>query len=167
MTGYQLHQQAEATVGHFWKEGFGRIYPALRELADAGLVTAHTEPGRGGPQRRVHALTEQGRAELRRWLDQPATAGSGPGRDDLLLKVFFGRHAGRHRTADHLRERADRLRALHHSYRAIADELAADTSEDARYWRITVRHGLLLTRAGLQWCEESVAALAGTEKDRP
>ena len=37
-TGYELRQLIEGTVGNFWKESFGQIYPSLRQLIAEDLA---------------------------------------------------------------------------------------------------------------------------------
>ena len=41
MTGYQIKKHFEEAFSHFFVAGFGSIYPALGDLAQAGLVTCH------------------------------------------------------------------------------------------------------------------------------
>ena len=44
MSGYDLKHTIEASTRNFWNESYGQIYPALRALADAGLVMRQPEP---------------------------------------------------------------------------------------------------------------------------
>lgn len=162
-TGYELRAEAEASVGHFWREGYGRIYPTLRQLAEEGLVSTRTEPGRAGPARHVHALTEPGWRELRSWLARPVEPGPPP-RDELLLKLFLGRHAGPGDGTALLRERRELVSASLERYRAIFRALEGEPEPDRTHWRITVRHGELLARAALAWCDESIGALERLEQ---
>ena len=92
LTGSRGGSPARLTRTHFWSEGYGQIYPTLKQLASAGVVTSRVEPGRGKPDRHVYTLTPTGRDELRRWLARPAESMQA-GRSELLLKIFFGRHA--------------------------------------------------------------------------
>ena len=46
-SGYDIQQQIQRTLGHFWSESHGQIYPTLRKLLAEGLATARTEPGTG------------------------------------------------------------------------------------------------------------------------
>ena len=90
MSGYDIRKAAAESVGHFWSESFGQIYPALRELTRAGLVRRRTER-QAGPDRHVHEITARGRATLARWLLEPPRVT--PVRSELLLKLFFGGRA--------------------------------------------------------------------------
>ena len=45
----------------------GTIYPVLRALAAAGLLTSRVVPSYAGPARRYYRITEEGRATLLQW----------------------------------------------------------------------------------------------------
>ncbi len=160
MSGYDLHETIERTVGHFWREGYGRIYPTLKTLTADGLVEGRAEQRRG-PRRTVYQLTDAGWKQLRCWLATPP----GPpqsGRDDLLLQVFFARHAGAGVMAEHVRQRQELMTSLLSRYEAIEAEVRQDSSPDAPAWWLTVRHGILLTRASIAWCDEALGTLTDT-----
>jgi PadR family transcriptional regulator PadR len=45
----------------------GTVYPVLRSLAAAGLLTSRIVPSYSGPPRRYYRITDEGRATLREW----------------------------------------------------------------------------------------------------
>ena len=47
----------------------GTIYPVLRAMAAAGLLTSRVVPSYAGPARRYYRITEEGRATLSQWSD--------------------------------------------------------------------------------------------------
>jgi len=47
----------------------GTIYPVLRTLAAAGLLTSRVVPSYSGPPRRYYRITDEGRAMLAQWSD--------------------------------------------------------------------------------------------------
>jgi poly-beta-hydroxybutyrate-responsive repressor len=68
--GYEL---AEKLGGLSFLEAVpdpGVIYRHLRRLEEEGMVTAHLDPGSGGPARKVYALTPEGESYLRAWAVQ-------------------------------------------------------------------------------------------------
>ena len=71
-SGYDLKKQFESTFAHFFAAGFGSIYPALASLAEQGLVTCEEIPQEGKPDRKVYAITDQGRAFLGVALENPS-----------------------------------------------------------------------------------------------
>ena len=85
MSGYELRKLIAESIGNFWAESYGQIYPTLKRLEEAELVRS-AEGDRAGSK--VYSLTEAGSARLREWLGV-APKRQVP-RSDLLLKLFFG-----------------------------------------------------------------------------
>lgn len=50
MSGYEIQKILSHSIGHFWNEGYGQIYPTLKQLSGAGLVTSRVEAGVGRPR---------------------------------------------------------------------------------------------------------------------
>ncbi|HET7245017.1 MAG TPA: PadR family transcriptional regulator [Streptosporangiaceae bacterium] len=61
-----------------------QIYPELNHLAGDGLVTVVEEGPRG---RRTYAITDAGRAELRRWMRNPPEQFNV--RNEFVLRLFL------------------------------------------------------------------------------
>ena len=107
------------SVRHFWAISYGQIYPELKNLVDAGLVSSE-DTSVGSRQRTVYQLTQSGREALADWAgmtqEQPIEI-----RDEMLLRLFFSdsltpeergsllhNMAGRHdRLAEQLRSKPD------------------------------------------------------------
>lgn len=158
MTGYRLREAIAESVGHFWRESYGQLYPALREIEQQGLVVADRVPGDGRRQVQ-YRITDAGRAELRAWLaEEPESVTST--RSELLLKVFFGRHADPGVIRGHLERHSAALRAAAEGYRMLRRELEAETGADRRYWLATVMHGLTMVEAGATWADQAMMQLA-------
>lgn len=161
MTGYRLRQEITATVGHFWRESFGQLYPTLAALEAEGLVAR--DVGQGTSERSTPLrITPAGRDALRAWLATEAESLS-PERNELLLQLFFGRHAGAGVLEGHLARHRTRLEDALERYQDLERVIAAQDSPDRTYWLVTVRHGLALVRASLAWNTET-AALLRTEE---
>jgi DNA-binding PadR family transcriptional regulator len=64
------------------------VYPALSQLEADGLVTSRSEVAQGR-QRRFYTITEAGKKELLRWLEDPESLpmGKGAWRDPVLFKI--------------------------------------------------------------------------------
>jgi hypothetical protein len=52
MSGYDLGLTIRASVGHFWNESYGQIYPNLKKLETERFVISKTERQKGKPDRR-------------------------------------------------------------------------------------------------------------------
>lgn len=161
MSGYDLKQFADESVRHFWAESFGQIYPILRRLEGEGLVERQPGPPAGGRERIVYAITDAGRAALARWVSEPPRYEVG--RVEVLLKLFFARN-GPPGTAERLLRafRAEHAARLER-YAAVEQRLRAERGAfaDLPYWLATLSYGRHTSRALVDWCDESLAALGG------
>ena len=158
MSGYDLGQLIRTSVGHFWRESYGQIYPNLKRLAAEGLVTAITERHKGRPYRRIYSITGKGRERLARWLavePQPEIP-----RNELLLKLFFAAQISPEIPIANLEKMVEEERALLKQFRQAEQEIAGNRQyPDAPYWRMTARFGLLELEAHLRWAQETLAEL--------
>jgi DNA-binding PadR family transcriptional regulator len=83
--GLQLRQEFEARTGEVWPLNVGQVYTTLQRLERDGLVEAD-DSADDGPQKGFH-ITEEGEAELTKWLRTPPDFSSPP-RDELVIKVL-------------------------------------------------------------------------------
>lgn len=64
-SGYEIKKMVEEDVfNHFIDASYGSIYPALTKMLEEGLVTVRAEEQVGKPDKKVYAITGQGRSEL-------------------------------------------------------------------------------------------------------
>lgn len=157
MTGYALREQIRDTLGHFWSESFGQIYPALAELERQALVERQTPDG---SRSNTFAITEAGLARLRQLLAEPPQP-SKP-RNGMMLRLFFGSQLGPEACTElvlEARQRAEQQLAQLATARA---ELQQDPvlAENAPYIALTISAGEHSARAALAWADETLAQLA-------
>jgi DNA-binding PadR family transcriptional regulator len=136
--GYELKTSFEQAVGDQWGGlNIGHIYQILDRLARDGLIDSERQPQQVKPDRVVHRLTPAGRAELDRWLTEPAIPARGY-RDEFFLKVMAAVRAADPAVLPAVlsQQRAHLLRQLH----ALAGARAAST---------TAVESLLITAAEL------------------
>jgi DNA-binding PadR family transcriptional regulator len=166
MSGYDLGQAIRASIGHFWNESYGQIYPNLKTLAAAGCVTRKTERQKTKPDRQIYSITPKGRERLVAWLavePQPEIA-----RNELLLKLFFGARTSPEISIQHVERMVNTERAFLHEFRRIEREEIEQYRQlpDAPYWKMAARFGQLELEAHLRWAEETLATLRGIAGNR-
>jgi len=156
MSGYAVRAAITGTLGHFWGESFGQIYPTIARLEGAGFVERDVAGKTSGS---TFGLTLAGRKRLVELLAEPSP--SAPPRNGTLLRLFFGSLLGPEvcqQILDDARMRAEQqlaeLDAIAHEVRA---EVRADP--DARYRLLTVLAGQHSARAQIAWVEESLELL--------
>ncbi|MFJ4184305.1 helix-turn-helix transcriptional regulator [Kitasatospora sp. NPDC089509] len=72
MHGYDLRVRIARLSGHVKAVSHGTLYPAIKRLETAALLTREAQPGAAAAPKHVLSLTEAGRAELQRNLREPA-----------------------------------------------------------------------------------------------
>ncbi len=153
--GYQLKVDFEQATGDAWPLNIGQVYSTLQRLERDGLVTADDTD----PDRKVYAVTEDGRAWLAAWLETPAPAAVAR-RDELAMKVLLATVAGSVPPPVVIaRQRANTMRSLQ-DYTT----LKAATPEDQVAWLLHLDRLIFQAEAELRWldrAEERLAASAG------
>lgn len=155
-SGYELRQFIAQSIGHFWQESFGQIYPALKNMEKKGWINS-VAADLGMKTRRRHRITPKGRKVLATWLAERPTPEVI--RNELLLKIFFAAHAGSGIITGHLK--AQRLQALEMQkvFQEIASQMRAPEAVSAAYWRFTLDYGQRAVEAELQWLEDTLAKM--------
>lgn len=164
MSGYDIRALIPESIGHFWSESYGQIYPGLKRLAGDGLVEKKTERQKGRPDRHLYSLTEEGREELGEWLRLPVV-GEVP-RNELLLKLFFGMQVPASVSREHVEAELAKHRALLARYGAVAKALEREhgNDPDLPYWLMTLSFGRHTSNATVKWCEETLQELGRLQK---
>jgi PadR family transcriptional regulator AphA len=159
MSGYGLRQTIERTVGHFWQESYGNLYPTLERMEGEGLVALDREEhSRGGRVRKVYRVTTEGRRVLARWLRRPVVPHVE--RNELLLKLFFGARVGPEDSLAHVKHSRAEAEELLAALRLIDEDVRSRESHpELPYSHLSIRAGLLGLEAHLRWCDEAREAL--------
>ncbi|MGE0433434.1 MAG: PadR family transcriptional regulator [Planctomycetota bacterium] len=163
-TGYDIKKEIEASISYFWNESYGNLYPILRRLEQESLATCTVQEQTGRPNRNVYTVTAAGRHALRAWLtEDPDPA---PVRNELLLKLFFGRHLGIDGAILHLMkfqlQESARLEHLLDIERMVLETSASQP--DFPFSFSTLRMGIIMSRARLEWAAESLERLRQVPK---
>ncbi|GAB3006696.1 PadR family transcriptional regulator [Amycolatopsis acidiphila] len=146
-SGWDLMQKFEVSLSNVWPATQSQLYGELAKLADSGLITVVEEGPRG---RKVYAITDEGRAELRHWLleTRPRTR-----RDDLLLRVFFLNALEPDEARAFLATTAGVATEHHESLRKLDEQLEWGDNALAVYGRLALEWGLRFTAMHREWAD--------------
>ena len=149
LTGYELTKAFDRSVNFLWHAVPGQIYPELSRLAETGLIR-QTSTGPRGAKR--FEATEEGIAELRRWITDGEPARGI--RNETLLRVFFVYLVDPAEAEALLRREADEYRRR----LAILERFAAEpaTTPAERASALTVDAGIRSNRALVEWAEAAI-----------
>jgi PadR family transcriptional regulator, regulatory protein AphA len=81
-TGYDLTQRIQL----FWNANHSQIYPLLAQLEEMGYVQFEHVAQTDKPDKKIYTLTDEGKAEIRRWIPEPTDPPVI--RDEFALKVL-------------------------------------------------------------------------------
>jgi DNA-binding PadR family transcriptional regulator len=92
--GYELHAAFSAVVGEAsWDVKPAQIYTTLERLEESGLVQTKSDLGEGRePDRRIYAITRDGRDALKGWFDDGVPTEHQ--RDEFFVKLMIGLVSG-------------------------------------------------------------------------
>ena len=158
-SGYDLARRFDASIGHFWKASHQQIYKVLGRMESDKWVESHLVAQNNRPDKKVYAITSEGRDELMRWSSLPTPIE--PMRSELAVKLRGVRFGDREAVlADVVRRRGAHEEQLAY-YEASLSKHYPDpprVEEDALGAYLVLRAGILAEQTGITWCEEILQA---------
>ena len=130
-SGYDLKKQFESTFGHFFAAGYGSIYPALSSLAEHAYVTCEEIPQEGKPDRKVYAITDEGRAFLLEALQNPRPCHKV--RSEFLATMCFAHLMRPQDIETVLDHRLEEIACYQDMFRQLETDCVADWHEGLRF----------------------------------
>jgi DNA-binding PadR family transcriptional regulator len=126
MSGYELKKVFSISFSYFSGLSFGSIYPALKKMAQHGLITMRLEIQENAPNKKVYSITEAGKDQFHALLKQPVQADRF--RSEFLSRLFFFSHLEKgERVAlvstylESIREEQQHLEAARPEVKTLAD----------------------------------------------
>jgi PadR family transcriptional regulator, regulatory protein AphA len=173
MSGYDLKKMFDDSINFFWAAQTSQIYRELKALEKKGDVAARVRASGKGPNKRVYEITKQGRISLKQWLDNPPEAIGEDQRNAFLVRVLHSSEIGFKKLHAQVQARLDayrkELRQLGEVEHKLGEYLRlSGKEENLPYWKIVLSRGGFVTRANIQWAEETMKYLKQCiKKGRP
>lgn len=157
-SGYDLRARIDGSIGHFWQEGYGQLYPVLGQLADEGLVIREEDTPGAVRGRAEYRITPAGRATLAEWLRQPPVRHVE--RNELLIKVFFALLGDPDDCVRFITDSREEAQSRLHELDAVTESIAGLADQpDHALWMLTIDYGVRGLRAHLDWCDHALDTL--------
>ena len=155
MSGYEIKKSMEKSIGYFWQESYGQIYPTLKSLLKEGLLKSRTKIQEKGVQKIVYSITKKGEEELDKWLEEDVEFQTY--RNELLLKLFFGKKSSVSNSLHHLEKQKSKTTRTLKQYEAISSrtQKAFAKNPNLPFWICTVQYGMEILKAELHWIENT------------
>ena len=154
--GWQMKSRIEAALGpEYGGLNRGYIYEVIHKMQREGTITSEVQPQAGmRPDRSVHKITAEGRAQLDEWLLEPVQRSAGF-RDEFVQKVLAASLRGDATVRDFCRRQRQALLAEAKTLQTLRRE--RDNDPGAAF---TIEVAILRTNAELE-CVEAAEARAG------
>lgn len=155
MSGYDIRRFVKSLSWLIGGVSSGGLYPALRALLGDGLGTVDIKLRTDRPPRKVYAITDVGRRELRQWVDRP----TGP---DSSMKAFIMRLlvASNYSPAG-LIARIEQRRLQAAASRLALDEALAAMGDSADLGqRLALGYALSVADAELAWLDRELGRVS-------
>lgn len=178
MTGYELAKHFDESAGRVWHAQHPQIYTELRALERDGFVEATAAQRGTKATKRSYFLTEDGCAELVRWINEvqvPARE-----RDAAYLKATYFEFGSLENARRHFRAHLSAYRLLEQRWRTHVDELekrdtdlltlrmsrAPEVAHDALVaFKVHVYQGLVKrARSEVEWAQEGLSLVDRLER---
>lgn len=170
-SGYDVARSVRDSTSYFWSEGFGQIYPTLKQLAAEGLVRPCgaadcADQASSGSRRRkiLYTLTPDGARCLDDWLSTPYQPTVE--RNEMLLKVFFSGRLDPVVARQHFMQALEEAQAALKLLNELELNLAARLPDPGLrfFYQATIHYGLRAARAQEDWAQDMALALEGFVK---
>lgn len=150
MSGYDMKKTIDSSVGLFYRASFGSLYPALKRLADKGLLSV--SEAEGGRNKKEYTLLPAGKEQFVSWLADPLPVS----RNELLLRIFFYDYLDdgtrQARLAEYENKLESEMRRLQTVQEIVAGELEHIEHPENYYYRVSVlSYGLHYFGMEKQW----------------
>ena len=145
-SGYELTKQFDLSLANVWTASHSQIYPELQRMAERGWVVAGDEGARG---RREYEITDDGRAELHRWLVGARSDRSN--RNEAMLRVFFLWTLDANEAVTFLEREADAYRDGLTALERLDAAVPWDDSGSDQMGRIALEQGLRWSTMMTDW----------------
>lgn len=151
-TGYEIKKMfEEGPFSHFFGASYGSIYPAMGRLMEEGLVTCTEIPQERRPNKKIYAVTSEGREEfadaMTRLSMMPAPEDKF--RSDFLVSIMFAEDFSPRQLTRLLDERMEH----HRSLLERIEETKADYPTAGGTF--VAAYGLAIHRAAMAFLEEN------------
>ena len=154
-SGYDLARAADRTIGQMWAPSRSQIYKVLPRLVGWGLAESREVEQHRRPDKALYRISERGLDMLRDWIERVEEQPAG-GVNVLFLKLFFAGVAPPEAAFAQL----DTYRRVVERRLSELEEMEHNLAPDVGvYSRVALRHGIIRSRATLEWAEEAHAAL--------
>lgn len=160
MSGYEIKKVIDESIGFFWNESYGKLYPTLKDLESKNFVTVESS-FTGNKEKKIYTITELGKEFLNQWLAIAPQEDNY--RIEALLKLFFFRNADKELATKLLNQALNRYESKLIELKETHKKLSPD-SKDFFFSSLTLDYGIRFYSTSIEWAKESLEKIKNYEK---
>ncbi|MDR9857458.1 PadR family transcriptional regulator [Paenibacillus sp. VCA1] len=163
LSGYEMKQQINNRIAHFYKINNNQLYPSLSKLEDAGFIELQAiEQDSYRPPRKIYRITTSGIDALKAWVLELPEVGD---HDTFLLKQYSGwlvspdaliglieKNKEQHERT--LEDYKERISSFQEQDPGVHDPLFSTIS--------VIEMGIVIEEASIVWCNRMLDVLRRT-----
>lgn len=166
MTGYEIMLTFRDSLNFFWQAQTSQIYRELGGLEKQNWVTNTQVKQQGKPDKKVYAITQEGKTELLRWLADGGLK-LNP-RSLTLMKVFFMGERSREENICCFQKLKEECEQYLESMKPVEGYIEAygnviGDKEKTLYWQMTLDFGRRNMQFLIEWIQSCIERLEETE----
>ena len=165
-TGYELTKMFEDSLNNFWYAQSSQIYRELDRMETMGWVYSKNVVQDKRPNKRVYAITDDGRHVLDEWLTSTDIDFERP-HEPFLMKLFFGAKFPEI-TIEWLEKCRDMCQEALAYFPKEVPEVIAEYAKmipngefESQFWRMTLEYGIAQTKMTAEWAQTCLDRLEG------
>lgn len=166
LSGYDLKSMFDSSVKFYWSATHTQIYRTLDEMLGDGWLNVEIVPQTERPNKKVYSITEQGRVELRSWLETPFDLPSS--HHPLLVRLAWCdrlENAQIENILDGYIEKLNERLALYQTENQGQVKKYARNERERFLWQMILDNGLQFYRGELAWAKKMLAGLIQFSKE--
>lgn len=159
MSGYDIKRKLQRITHMLGSCSNAQIYPVLKQLEQAGLVTPNIDKDSGKRQRKIYQITTTGKQYLLNWLEQPSTPSWT--RDELMLKMSMGFNINHEKWQELLLQYQLQLDTDDQQLKQVTQHIEQDHKGrvDQKYLKLAHLYLQKIQSARHEWIEECLKEL--------
>lgn len=160
-SGYDIKKMCDSSIGYFWNENYGHIYPMLQKMEDEELIIKEANQTEVRPTKNIYSITEKGKQELEEWLMLPIE--KQPTRSELLLKMFLSKDIPVKNIIERIEKEKEEAEIGLQNFLEFEKLFSSgEVTMDKKHLVLTlstIRYGKHAEETKIKWCKETIKAL--------
>ncbi len=158
-TGYEISKQFDDVLGYFWKASHQQIYRELAKLSKSNQVVIRYVEQNGKPNKKIYTISSEGEMAFNTWLKSKHKIKTN--NDDVLAKLYTAHNHIKERIRILNSSRDNHVKQYEH-YKSLENDFFSGEIEMSaidKLVHMTLRKGLLIEKANIDWCDECLSAI--------